>query len=170
MKNLRALFKRAWFNNLLWLLAFAIVFFGVRAWQQQAMPKGLAPEVSGIGVDGKAIALSDFRGQPVMLYFWATWCKICEIEQGSIRSIDRDHTILSVALRSGNALQVARYMQENDLKMPTLVDEHGDLANRFGVRGTPTAFFIDAEGQIRSVEVGYTTESGMRLRLWIAGI
>jgi len=170
MKSLKTLIGRPWVRNLLWMFAIAVVFFGVRAWQQQAMPKGQAPEVAGVSINGQTLALSDYRGRPVMLYFWATWCKICEIEQGSIRSIASDHSILSVALRSGNALQVSRYMQEHQLEMPTLPDEFGEIAERFGVRGTPTAFFIDARGQIRSVEVGYTSEVGMRIRLWLAGL
>ena len=170
MNKLREFLKKNWVNNLLWVLVIAVVFFGVRAWQQQAMPKGLAPEISGVAVSGETVGLSQYRGRPVMLYFWATWCKICEIEQGSIRSIAKDHSILSVALRSGNALQVSRYLREHQLEMPTLPDEFGEIAERFGVRGTPTAFFIDARGQIRSVEVGYTSEVGMRIRLWLAGL
>lgn len=105
-----------------------------------------------------------------MLYFWASWCKICEFEQGSIRSISRDYPILSVALQSGSTMQVSDYMKQHNLNMPTIVDEFGEIASRYGVRGTPAAFFIDANGSIRSVEVGYTSELGMRVRLWLAGL
>lgn len=170
MSNLSTLFSRDWVKNLLWLIAVGIIFVGVRAWQQQAMPKGQAPEISGVATNGKSVSLSDFRGRPLMLYFWATWCRICEFEQSSIRSIAQDHPVLSVALRSGNTMQVERYLQEHGLQFSTLTDEFGEIAAQYGVRGTPTAFFIDAKGRIRSIEVGYTSESGMRLRLWIAGL
>lgn len=160
----------AWFKNLLWLAAFLVVFFGVRAWQQQAMPKGVAPPLAGVTVGGKMASLSEYRGRPVLLYFWASWCRICELEQGSILSIAEDHPLLSVALQSGGTPELQRYMDEHDFHVRTIVDEYGELAARYGVRGTPTAFFIDAQGNIRSIEVGYTSEIGMRIRLWLAGL
>lgn len=161
--------QQSWFRNLVWVLAFVILFTGVRAWQQKAMPKGLAPAIAGNTVSGKKVSLADYRGKPVLLYFWATWCRICELEQGSIRSIAQDYPVLSIALSSGDARQVGDYMQQHDLRMPTVVDEFGSIADLYGVRGTPTAFFIDANGHIRSIEVGYTSEAGMRMRLWLAG-
>jgi len=162
--------RTAWFRNLLWLLAIAIVFFGIRAWQQQAMPKGMAPPLTGQSVDGRTVSLADYRGKPVLLYFWASWCRICEFEQGSIRSLAKDYPLLTVALRSGNELQLRKYMDEHQFHVTTIVDEFGELASRYGVRGTPSAFFIDADGQIRSIEVGYTSEPGMRVRMWLAGL
>jgi len=169
--DIKAWWRKAWVQNLVWVLLFIVIFFSVRAWQQQAMPKGEAPAItSAITVSGKPISLSEYRGEPLMLYFWATWCRICEFEQASIRAISRDHPVLSVALQSGNAMQVGEYMKQHELSMPTIVDEFGEIANRYGVKGTPSAFFIDANGTIRSVEVGYTSEIGMRIRLWLAGL
>ncbi|MGW8246754.1 MAG: protein disulfide oxidoreductase [Acidiferrobacterales bacterium] len=171
MNDIKMWWRKAWVQNLVWVLLFVVIFFSVRAWQQQAMPKGKAPTfLSTITVSGKPIDLSDYRGKPLMLYFWATWCKICEFEQGSIRSISEDYPVVSVALQSGSATQVGAYMKQHELSMPTAVDEFGEIASRYGVRGTPTAFFIDANGIIRSVEVGYTSEIGMRIRLWLAGL
>lgn len=171
MINYKEWLRRTWVKNLVWAFLFLVIFFSVRAWQQHAMPKGEAPAItSTVTVSGKPINLADYRGKPVMLYFWATWCRICEFEQGSIRAISPDHPVLSVALQSGGAAQVSDYMKQHGLDMPTIVDEFGEIANRYGVKGTPTAFFIDANGTIRSVEVGYTSEIGMRVRLWLAGL
>lgn len=171
MIDIKAWWRKAWVQNLVWVLLFVAIYFSVRAWQQQAMPQGKAPAItSTITVSGKPVNLSDYRGKPLMLYFWATWCRICEFEQGSIRSISQDHPVLSVALQSGNATQVRDYMKQHELRMPTIVDEFGEIANRYGVKGTPAVFFIDANGMIRSVEVGYTSEIGMRVRLWLASL
>ncbi len=161
---------KVWVKNLAWTLAIIIVFLGVRAWKQQAMPKGIAPPITGEIVSGKIVSLSDYRGKPVMLYFWASWCKICEFEQGSIMSIAEDYPVLGVALRSGNALQLRKYMDDHGFEITTIVDEFGEISNQYGVRGTPSVFIIDADGKIRSIEVGYTSEIGMRIRLWLAGI
>jgi peroxiredoxin len=171
MSEKKEWWRNPWVQNLAWALLFFVVYFSIRAWQQQAMPKGEAPAIaSTITVSGKSISLADYRGKPLMLYFWATWCRICEFEQGSIRAISVDHPVLSVALQSGDAQQVSDYMRQHNLTMPTIVDQFGEIANRYGVKGTPAVFFIDANGKIRSAEVGYTSEIGMRVRLWLAGI
>lgn len=169
MTEAKRWWRTAWSKNLLWLLAIAVVFFGIRAWQQQAMPKGMAPPLTGQTIDGRMVSLADYRGKPVLLYFWASWCRICEFEQGSILSLAKDYPLLTVALRSGNELQLRKYMDEHQFHVTAIVDEFGELASRYGVRGTPSAFFIDADGQIRSIEIGYTSEFGMRIRMWLAG-
>lgn len=170
LQRLQQLTRNPWVRNVLWLMAILLMYYGARTWQQWHLPKGQAPELVGMTVTGERASLSDYRGQPVMLYFWATWCPICEAEQGSIESIAADHPVLSVAMRSGNAMQVNEYMEQHGLKLKTIVDEFGGLSARYRVKGTPTAFFIDAQGNIRSIEVGYTTGIGMRVRLWLAGI
>jgi alkyl hydroperoxide reductase subunit AhpC len=51
-----------------------------------------------------------------------------------------------------------------------LNDEDGWISEKWGVHAVPASFIIDRTGRIRFVEVGYTTEIGLRLRLWWAGI
>jgi peroxiredoxin len=91
------------------------------------------------------------------------------LEQNAIDSISKNHTVVSIAMNSGNAIEVNTYLQENNLNFPVIVDEYGDIAKQFGVRGVPTSFIIDAEGNIAFSEMGYTTGWGLRLRLWMAG-
>jgi len=59
-------------------------------------------------------------------------------------------------------------MAENDLRMPVLIDEHGDIAIAWGVDGVPASFVIDGAGHIRHAGKGLSTEIGLRLRLWLA--
>jgi alkyl hydroperoxide reductase subunit AhpC len=54
--------------------------------------------------------------------------------------------------------------------MPIVLDPDGRLARAWGVRSLPTSFVVDREGEIRTVEVGYTTELGLRARLWLARV
>ena len=168
---LKVWLRKTWVQNLIWLLLIVVVYMSVRTWQNQLSPKGEAPAISStLTVSGKPIDLASFRGKPLMLYFWATWCNICKLEQGSIRSVTRDHQVLSVAWKSGSAAQVGAYMKKHDLNMPTIIDDSGEIAKLYGVRGTPKAYFIDEKGVIRSIDGGYSSEIGMRIRLWFAGI
>ena len=113
--------------------------------------------------------LKDLRGKPVLVHFWATWCPICRAEDGSIHDLAQDYRVLTVATNSGDAQEIARYMEENNLEFPVLLDESGEMGSRWGVNGVPSSFIVDSAGEIRSVAVGYTTGIGLRIRLWLAG-
>ena len=150
------------------LLLIAAVYLGVRAWMQRDMPSGPAPALAGLGVNGEIVRLADYRGAPVLLHFWASWCGICRLEEGSIQDIHQDWPVVTVAMQSGDAAEVRAHLQEQGLDWTAVLDEHGEIARRFGVRGVPTTFVIDGEGHIRFRESGYTTEWGLRARLWLA--
>ena len=61
-------------------------------------------------------------------------------------------------------------MQDNQLIFPVLLDTSGELATSFGVKGVPASFILDPNGEITFVESGYTTELGLRVRLWLSGL
>ena len=145
-----------------------VVILGVRAYQQRDIVTGPAPALVGVLLDGKAFTLAPIAGQPQLVHFWASWCPICRAEQGSIAALAQDYPIVTVAMQSGGDNDVAQYMQKEALSFAVLNDPEGLLAAQWGVRGVPTSFIVDEAGQIRFVEVGYTTEIGLRLRLWLA--
>lgn len=165
----RPLRRRSWLRWGAYLLFLLVVYLSARAWQTRDLASGTAPEIQGVTLDGRQVALSDYRGGPVLLHFWATWCRICALEERSIDALADDYPVLTVALQSGDAAAVRSYLGERGLDFPVLVDPDGRLAGRYGVRGVPTTLVIGPEGRIRSREVGYTTGLGLRLRLWLAG-
>lgn len=157
---------RRWAANLAWLLLAAAIYYGARFYQQRALVEGPAPELRAALIGGGEFDLATARAAPVLVYFWATWCPVCRLEQGSIESLARDHRVVTVALQSGDAATVGKYLQEQGLRAPAINDPDGAIARTWGVRATPTFFFIDRDGLIRFRELGYTTEVGMRGRLW----
>lgn len=159
-----------------WLILSAeIVFFiglylGLRSWLHRDVVHGEAPVFDAQWLRGGSFSLSDFRGGPLLLHFWASWCAICRVEQSSIEAIAEDWPVLTVAMQSGDTGEVRRYLDKHELAFPVVVDEEGRLARLYGVTGVPVSFVIDADGRIRYTEVGYSTELGLRLRLWwVAG-
>ena len=153
------------------LLLFVVVVAGVRAWQQRDMPSGAAPALQGTTLAGQPFTLPAHPEHPVLVYFWATWCSICRTEQGSIAAIAHDNPhVITVAMQSGKPQEVARHMQEQGIDFPVVNDPDGSISSTWGVHAVPASFVINPDGQIRFVEVGYTTEIGLRLRLWLAGI
>lgn len=152
------------------LLVIVALVAAVRAWTQRDLVTGPAPPLDGRLLGGEAVSLArlaEERG-PVLVHFWAAWCPVCDLEHGSVQAISEDHTVLGVAMQSGSAADVAAFMRREGLDYPNVVDELGELARRFGVRGVPTSLIVDRDGQIRYTEVGFTTGWGLRARLWLA--
>lgn len=153
------------------VLLFVVVVVAIRAWQQRDMISGAAPDLQGITLAGQPYKLPAHPARPVLVHFWATWCPVCRAEQGSISAIAHDNpNVISIAMQSGKTEEVVRYMQEQGISFSTLNDPDGSIAAAWGVHGVPASFIIAPDGQIRFVEVGYTTSPGLRLRLWLAGM
>jgi len=156
-----------------WLLNLAIIagaFLAIRTCNQQNLASGSAIAFEGISLDGQTISLQDFRGQPVLLHFWATWCGVCSAMADNVEAVARDYRVVTVASQSGDSDRVRAYVAENKLSFPVLNDPDGQLARRYGVSAFPTTFVIDKSGKIRYAEVGFTTEIGLRLRAFLTEI
>ncbi|MFO7916860.1 MAG: TlpA disulfide reductase family protein, partial [Anaerolineae bacterium] len=112
------------------------------------------------------VSLSDFRGQVVMLNFWASWCGPCRIEIPHMIELyqekrDQNFEIVAVNLRE-NPNRVEDFAQELKMPFPVLLDQKGRVGAAYYVQGIPTSVFIDEEGVIRDVHVGTLTESALQ--------
>ncbi|HYN79792.1 MAG TPA: protein disulfide oxidoreductase [Lamprocystis sp. (in: g-proteobacteria)] len=155
--------RSGWLTNLLLILA---VFVGVQWWTARPLATGAAPALIGHTLDGAAFDLKDLRGQPVLVHFWATWCPVCKLGNSAIDMIAKDHRVVTVAMQSGSATFIDRFLNEEGLSFPVVPDESGAIASRWGVPGVPATFIIGADGQIVSATMGLSTETGLRARLW----
>jgi len=153
-----------WLRDILLLL---LIFAAVQWWQARNLVEGAAPPLVGLLVDGSPYQFEAKNG-PFLVHFWASWCPICRLEQGSIAGIAADMPVITVATTSGSADEVAAYLREEGLEMPVLMDEDGAIARSWGVSGVPATFVVDTSGDISHAGMGYATELGMRLRLWLA--
>lgn len=162
---------RGWFRGWKkWLIEFFIIVLiivAVRAWQQQDIISGRAIPVHGQLIDGSHINWSQYQGKPMLLHFWATWCPVCRFEEDSIQSIAKDYPLLTIASWSDDTYD---YMQKQQLSFPALEDVNGEWAKHYGVKAVPTTFIINSQGDIKFVETGFSSEWGLRLRLWWLGI
>jgi len=166
---------RNWRSHALTLLVLLAIVLGVNAWQTRDMPHGLAPAFSAPLAGAPAdtlIVLDEWRarhpGRAVALHFWAEWCPICKLEEGSVSSVQADWPVLTIAMRSGPPPQVARVLNQRALPWLAAVDADGSLSARYGLKAVPAFVVLDAGGELRYAAAGYTTELGMRVRLWLA--
>lgn len=147
-------------------ILFAIVT-AVTLWQNRGLPEGIAPPLAGLRTDGSTVKVGSDRTASLVA-FWAIWCPVCKAEEGNIVSVAKDWPVYSVAMQSGNAAEVSKYLQSRNIDLPALVDDDGAIAAAWHVRGVPTHFIIDPAGNVRFRVVGYATTLGLRARLWWA--
>ncbi|MCS6842167.1 MAG: TlpA family protein disulfide reductase [Roseiflexus sp.] len=117
-----------------------------------------APEFALTAVNGSQVALSDLRGQVVLINFWATWCPPCRAEMPAIQQAYdrfRDQGFLVLAVnQQEDAASVAKYMSEQRLTFPALLDSDARVSTDYQARVLPSSFFVDRRGIIRAVYRG----------------
>ncbi len=156
-----------------WLLQGIVliaIFVFLQGYQARGVVRGPAPDFQAVLLDGTMVSVGDYRGQPLLVQFWATWCPVCRFEQESIDTLARDHAVLTVAMDDLNAEEMRAWLDDQGVSYPVVLDADGHISGLYGIRGVPSSIIIDAAGEIRFVAVGYTTEIGLRLRLWWASL
>lgn len=120
----------------------------------------LAPDFELTDAQGNPVRLSDHRGQPVLLNFWATWCGPCRLEMPAIQERYEAHELTVFAINfDESADQVRQFGEELGLTFPLLLDPGGVIQQLYRVRGYPTSMFLDEEGIVQALHIGIMTES-----------
>ena len=127
---------------------------------QNPQLENLAPDFQLPNLDGQTVSLSDFRGKPVMLNFWASWCGPCRAEMPLIQEVfedkewsDKGLTILAINIGEDRST-AERFMEDNGLSFPVLLDTSESVAREYNIRYIPTTFFIDKDGIARDIKIG----------------
>ncbi|MFZ0790741.1 MAG: redoxin domain-containing protein [Chromatiaceae bacterium] len=154
-----------WLVNIVLVL---MIFAGVQWWKARPLASGEAPPLAGETLDGSSLDLARYRGRPVLVHFWASWCPVCKAMDGTIDSIAADHRVITVAMQSGGTAEIGRFMADSDLSFTVIPDPDGRIASLWGVPGVPASFVLDPAGRIAFSTIGISTEPGLRARLWAA--
>ena len=108
---------------------------------------------------GKKISLDSFKGKPVLLNFWATWCPYCRKERSHLDTLHKEYKdkgliILSISTdRSLNTLK--KYMKKTPADFIVLYDTNGEVSSAYNIRGLPSSLLINREGIIKNKFNGF---------------
>jgi thiol-disulfide isomerase/thioredoxin len=116
-------------------------------------PPQPAPETAFTDVDGKPANLADFKGKPVIVNLWATWCQPCLKEMPSLdrlqAALDGRLAVAAVSEDRGGAERVGPFVAAMGLaKLKIYLDPQSGIGHAFHVRGLPTSIVIDAAGRV----------------------
>jgi cytochrome c biogenesis protein CcmG/thiol:disulfide interchange protein DsbE len=120
----------------------------------------LAPDFELETFDHEIFKLSDLRGKPVLINFWASWCPPCRSEMPAIQKVydeyrDQGFEVLAVnSTHQDNLGDAITFAQVRRLTFPILLDRDGSINYLYEIRSLPTSFFIDKNGIIQDVVIG----------------
>lgn len=122
-----------------------------------------APSFVLADLAGNPVSLADFRGQPVIINFWATWCAPCRIEMPELQAAYDQYqadglVILAVNREEDLATVQAYFVDEMGLTFTALLDEQAFAANVYNVFNMPTTYFVDPAGMVTAVHRGPMTK------------
>lgn len=156
------------------LLVFGVsaiaLYLGAQLIGARGLVAGTPPPIHAATLDGTPLDIPNQEGRPAVIYFWASWCQVCKAMQSSIRSLAQDTPLVSVALLSGDETEVREYVKRERFDVPVVLDQDGAIGRDYGLRGVPAVFVLGPDGTIRFSTIGYTSELGLRLRVWLAGL
>ena len=123
-----------------------------------------APDFTLKTLDGSQVSLSQFRGQPVLINFWASWCPPCRQEMPELVRAYEYHkadgfVILGIDLTFLDSISdVQVFVKEFKMTFPVLLDEAGEVTNNlYNPLGLPTSIFVDRKGTITRIQIGAMT-------------
>jgi peroxiredoxin len=132
---------------------------------------GPAPDFTLKSNQGKNLKLSEYRGEVILLNFWASWCGPCrqempELEKLQARYQDYGFTILGVNVEE-DASKADKVLKKTPVSFPILYDTSNKVSKAFDVRAMPSTVMIDRDGNMRYLHKGYVPGDEDEYAKWI---
>ncbi len=128
-----------------------------------------APQFELLGLDGESFQLSDFRGQPVWISFWATWCPPCRAESPDMVTVyeaNRDEGLVLIAISIAEGADTVRdYVERVGISYTVGLDQSTAVAATYRIVGIPTHLFIDRDGIVREFRIGSMSKGTMEKKV-----
>jgi peroxiredoxin len=147
------------------VIVLAVLLGCTRSDERSTGASGDAPNFKLQDLDGKTVRLSDFKGKPVVLDFWATWCQPCRDSMPGMAKLHKEYAdkglvILSISLDGGAIEDVRDFQKEYGMTYTVLMGTE-EAAAEYSVRTIPMMVVIDKSGKIRKRYMGAGNEEAI---------
>jgi peroxiredoxin len=147
------------------VIVLAVLLGCTRSDERSTGASGDAPNFKLQDLDGKTVRLSDFKGKPVVLDFWATWCQPCRDSMPGMAKLHKEYAdkglvILSISLDGGAVEDVRDFRKEYGMTYTVLMGTE-EVAAEYSVRTIPMMVVIDKSGKIRKRYLGAGNEEAI---------
>lgn len=149
---------------------------GRTAGAQRPLPPAIGSSVSDFELPlltGRVQRLSELKGRPVLINFWATWCGPCKEEMPLLNRLASEHSgdLIVLGVNYAESVEVVdKFVAAERISFPILLDGAGDVTDLYFVRNYPTTFFVDAGGGLRAQHTGMLSENLLDRYLALIGI
>ncbi len=159
----------SWIKEIVFLVVvIAVVLNLISYLKRPDLKSPTLPKFELLSINNKTINSNDFKEKPLIIHFWATWCPACKLEAPNIQALSKSANIITVAVNSGTDEELKIFLKQRDFDFMVFNDLNGEFATKFKVSSFPTTFIYDKSGEISSIEVGYTSTIGLKIRYFIA--
>lgn len=150
------------------IIAFAVILAllillagGLKKVQAGPLDRGMAPEITLTGYDGREFRLSELRGQVVIVNFWASWCPPCREEAAYLEQTWRKYEGKAVVFVGVDWVDTKKealaYIDEFDITYINGPDVGTRAAQAYNIQGVPETFYVAKNGELRGVHIGPLT-------------
>lgn len=129
----------------------------------------IAPDFTLENMAGEKVSMSELKGSPVFLNFWASWCRPCREEMPDIEKIQQVYEKKGLKVFAINAREdretVEKFKKNTGVEVPILLDATGDVMKLYKIFGLPVSYFIDREGKVVATIMGKMAYEDMDIQV-----
>jgi len=163
--------RKGLFLNALFFVAVFLVVSTFQARNMLSTSDTAAPALSGPLLRGGSYDIAATGKRPVLVYFFAPWCKFCAVSSDNLTRLrrlrdDDSLEILTVVLDWQDLDEVRNYVDRHELDLPVVLG-NSQVAQDWRVYAFPTYYVLDSERRIHRRDLGYSTQFGLWWRTWL---
>jgi thioredoxin-like negative regulator of GroEL len=148
-----------------YLVLILIVTTAVDLWRGKDLPQGELPNISGITLQGEMVDIHvQSKDQAVLVYFWGTWCPVCNFVSPAVNTLSNYYPVMTVAMNSGSDEKLQAYLNHNDYQFAVINDPSSNIAQQWAIQVTPTILVFKG-GELTYYTSGFTSIVGLWWRM-----
>ena len=157
---------KTWLKKIgFFVILFLVISYAVDTWRTKDIDRQSLTVLQGTTINNESIDLKALSfEQPILMYFWGTWCPVCSVVSPSVDTISQYYPTYSIAMQSGDNDTLKAYMTAQKYQFTVINDDDNRITQSLGVHVTPLIMVID-QGELVNYTTGYVSLFGLWWRI-----